>query len=244
VISGQKVLHTPAHSWPLKSGSAVFVKKGACIVEQFFHEPFCIVVFIIPDSFIKVFMSENANLSHVVAKEESADDLVIPIDADEVMRAFYDSVLPYFSSEVKPPEKLLELKFKELLLHIIRNPLNKELIAHMQSLVKGIESSLEQVMEMNYAYNLQLDAYAQLSNRSLSSFKRDFQSVYHTTPGRWLLQKRLQYASMLLITTDKPVSDITLESGFENMAHFSRAFKQKFGASPLQFRKQRESARV
>jgi len=244
VLSGQKTFHTPGRSWALQKGTAVFVKRGACIVEQFFREPFCIVVFIMPDSFIKAFMSENKNLLQIDTKEEAANDLVIPVDADEVMKAFYDSVLPYFTSEIKPPENLVELKFKELLLNIIRNPVNKELIAYMQTLVKRSESSLEHVMEMNYAYNLQLEAYAQLSNRSLSSFKRDFQEIYRTTPGRWLLQKRLQYASMLLTTTDKPVSDITLESGFENIAHFSRVFKEKFGISPLQYRKHQESTTV
>ena len=244
VLTGQKKFHTPGRSWTLQSGTAVFVKKGACIVEQFFREPFCIVVFIIPDSFIKGFMQENNSLSQIETKEEAADVLVIPIEADEIMKAFYDSVLPYFSSDLKPPENLLELKFKELLLNIIRNPSNKELIAYMQSLVKRSETSLEHVMEMNYPYNLQLEAYAQLSNRSLSSFKRDFQQIYHTTPGRWLLHKRLQYASMLLTTTNKPVSDITLESGFENIAHFSRVFKEKFGESPLQYRKHQESASV
>ncbi|HEX6892673.1 MAG TPA: hypothetical protein VF141_18325, partial [Chryseolinea sp.] len=99
VLSGQKTLHTPGHSWPLKRGNAVFVKKGACIVEQFFREPFCIVVFIVPDSFIRSFMGENNNLSQLTAKEQAADQLVIPIDADEVMKAFYESVLPYFTSE-------------------------------------------------------------------------------------------------------------------------------------------------
>jgi AraC-like DNA-binding protein len=223
-------------------GTAVFVKKGACIVEQFFREPFCIVVFVMPDSFIKSFMGENNNLSHIATKELATHELVIPIEGDEVMKAFYDSVLPYFTSEVRPPENLVELKFKELLLHVIRNPLNKELIAYMQSIVKRTDHPLEQVMEMNFAYNLQLEAYAQLSNRSLSTFKRDFQEIFRTTPGRWLLQKRLEYARTLLTTTHKQVSDVTFESGFENMAHFSRAFKQKFGASPLQYRKSRESA--
>jgi AraC-like DNA-binding protein len=241
VISGKKTLHTPGNSWVLSNGNTVFIKKGACIVEQFFHEPFCIVVFIMPDSFIRNFMNENNNMSRNVIQEQAAEKLVIPIEADEVMRAFYESVMPYFSSESNPPENLIELKFKELLHHILRNPANKELIAYMQSLVKRTESPLEQVMEMNYAYNLQLEAYARLANRSLSSFKRDFQEIYHITPGRWLLQKRLDYACMLLTTTDNTVSDITLESGFENIAHFSRAFKQKFGASPLQYRKLHES---
>lgn len=244
VLSGRKALHTPKRTWSLVKGSAVFVKKGACVIEQFFSEPFCIVVFMMPDSFMRSFMNENANLARVSVPENSADDLVIPMEADEVMKAFYESVLPYFTAEIKPPENLIELKFKELLLHIIRNPVNKELTAYMQRLVHRSDSSLEQVMEMNYTYNLPLNVYARLSSRSLSSFKRDFQEIYKTTPGRWLLQKRLEYARHLLTATDKPVSDVLFESGFENNAHFSRAFKQKFGISPTRCRKHYESAAI
>jgi AraC-like DNA-binding protein len=36
--------------------------------------------------------------------------------------------------------------------------------------------------------------------------------------------------------------DVILESGFENQAHFSRAFKARFGFSPIQLRKQLEAA--
>ena len=37
VLTGQKKFHTLGRSWTLQSGTAVFVKKGACIVEQFFR---------------------------------------------------------------------------------------------------------------------------------------------------------------------------------------------------------------
>jgi AraC family transcriptional regulator, exoenzyme S synthesis regulatory protein ExsA len=239
VLSGSKTLHTPKRSWPLTKGSAVFVKKGACVIEQFFRDPFCIVVFMMPDSFIQQFMKENVHLTRVSVPENSADDLVIPIQADEVMKAFYESVLPYFSAEAEPPEKLIELKFKELLLHVIRNPDNKELTAYMQRLIQQV-TPLEKVMEMNYTYNLPLGAFARLSGRSLSSFKRDFQKTYKTTPGRWLLEKRLGYARQLLVTGHMAVSEVVFESGFESITHFSRAFKQKFGVSPSLYRKQYE----
>jgi transcriptional regulator GlxA family with amidase domain len=57
-------------------------------------------------------------------------------------------------------------------------------------------------------------------------------------PAQWLMQKRLSHAEILLKTTEKSISDIVLESGFESGAHFSRVFKNQFGESPFQYRKQ------
>src|SRR5262245_50492041 len=51
VLSGKKTIHTLDGAFPLVGGSIAFIKKGACVVEQFYEEPFCVVVFIMPDSF-------------------------------------------------------------------------------------------------------------------------------------------------------------------------------------------------
>ena len=94
-------------------------------------------------------------------------------------------------------------------------------------------------MEKNYTYNLALKEYARISSRSLAAFKRDFLKYYRTTPGKWLTGKRLTHARMLLNTTKQSITEIAFNSGFENISHFSRIFKEKFGLSPLQFRKKR-----
>jgi AraC-like DNA-binding protein len=87
-------------------------------------------------------------------------------------------------------------------------------------------------MTENYRYNLKLEQFARLSNRSLSSFKRDFQDIFHTTPGKWLLEKRLLHAMNLLCNMNKTISEAAFESGFETTSHFSRSFKEKFGVAP------------
>jgi AraC-like DNA-binding protein len=92
-------------------------------------------------------------------------------------------------------------------------------------------------MENNYMYNLKISEFAQISSRSLSSFKKEFYECFQTTPGRWLTEKRLQHAKMLLNTSNLAVSEIAFNSGFENVSHFSRIFKEKHGCSPLQFKK-------
>jgi AraC family transcriptional regulator, exoenzyme S synthesis regulatory protein ExsA len=240
VLSGQKIMHTPERPWTLTKGTATFVKKGACIVEQFHEEPFCIVVFVIPDSFIRTFLEENGSFLRRQSSPPTPE-LVIPIEPDEMLHAFYQSILPYFETKQALPERMIELKFTELLLHILSNPMNSKLIDYMRSVANERVVSIEQTMDLNYAYNLSLQEYATLCNRSLSSFKRDFKEIYKTTPGKWLLERKLQRANFLLTTTNKPISDIAFESGFENITHFSRVFKQKFGNPPVNYRKSFES---
>ena len=92
-------------------------------------------------------------------------------------------------------------------------------------------------MEKNYTYHLTLQEFARISSRSLTVFKKEFADYYHTTPGKWLTNKRLKHAKMLLKTTNQSITEIALNSGFENVSHFSRIFKEKFGLSPLQYRK-------
>jgi AraC-like DNA-binding protein len=235
VLSGKKTLHTLNHSITLTKGSIAFIKKGACLIEQHFEEPFCIVVFIMPDAFLFSFLKDYALGEKVSVK---ATRPIISIFDDVMINGFYQSILPFFVSADKVPEDILELKFKELLLYILHNPANEELHCHFLSISGQTSSPIKEIMETNYPYHLGIEAYARMTNRSVSSFKRDFQTIYKTTPGRWLIEKKLAHARNLLMQTSDTVSNIAFDSGFENTAHFCRLFKQKTGITPLKFRKE------
>ncbi len=60
--------------------------------------------------------------------------------------------------------------------------------------------------------------------------------MYNTSPGKWLLDKRLDYSSYQLRSTDKNVNEVAFESGFEDVSNFIRSFKKKFSCTPLQYR--------
>ena len=244
IISGKKAYHTPDRSWLLTAGTAVFVKKGAVIIEKFFDEPLCIMTFFVPDSYLNLFMRQHHSIVKTNYSKEADNYQVIPLEVTEMMRAYFDSMVPYFNAEKKPSEDLLELKFRELLLNILTNPANSDLNYYLQTLQLPKADQLQQVMEANCLYNLSLQDYAKLCNRSLSSFKRDFLSVYKINPGKWLLSKRLDYSHHLLLTSDKTINDISFESGFENTTHFSRAFKKRFGQPPSQLRQEEITSQV
>jgi len=87
-------------------------------------------------------------------------------------------------------------------------------------------------MEKNYMFNMSLERFGYLTGRSLSTFNRDFRKVFQTTPQRWLTQKRLELAYYHLKEKRKRPSDVFLEVGFEDLSHFSYAFKRQYGHTP------------
>jgi AraC-like DNA-binding protein len=87
-------------------------------------------------------------------------------------------------------------------------------------------------MNRNFRFNVSIERFAYMTGRSVSTFKRDFEKIFSDTPSHWLIQKRLQEAYFLLEKTGKKVSDTYLEVGFEDLSHFSFAFKKQFGVAP------------
>jgi AraC-like DNA-binding protein len=231
VLEGKKTWHTAEGSYEISAGDCVLVRKGACIVEQVFEIGFCLVLFFIPDEFI---CETLKNRSTPIIKTGEKYKPVITLQATETLRSFFISMYAYFAGTTTPDKSLLELKFKELILNIADNPGNVEALSYFCSLMQEPKAvSMERVMNDNYCFNLTLEQYAVLSNRSLSAFKRDFQKLFNCTPGKWLLEKRLQRARFLLENMGRTVSEAAFDAGFENLSHFSRTFKARFSISPM-----------
>lgn len=230
VVEGRKVWHTAQGSYELNPGDCVFVRKGASILEQFFDGAFCLVMFFLPDEFISAVLRSK---TIPVRQLQQTYAPVIPLHSDEPVKVFFSSMISLFGTGREPDPALIEVKFRELILTVADNTYNTELAAYFCTLLQQPQAvSLQMIMEDNFCFNLTLEEFAQLSNRSLSSFKRDFQKQFQCSPGKWLLEKRLKHAMNLLTNTDKTVTEAAFESGFENRSHFSRAFRGRFGVSP------------
>jgi len=81
-------------------------------------------------------------------------------------------------------------------------------------------------------YDLKIQDFANIANRSLSTFKREFKEHYDTSPGKWLTARRMKRAKAMLQLDSKPIIQIAFECGITNVSHFSRVFKETFGISP------------
>jgi uncharacterized cupin superfamily protein len=196
VVEGRKIWHTANGSYDLRKGDCVFVRKGASIVEQFFETSSCFIFLFMPDEFISGTLQSRIKPVISIRKQPTP---VISIDSNSIIQAFFNSMMSYFDSKHEPDKALLELKFKELVLTLADSELNSDLGTYFYSLLQQPKTlTLQQVMEENFCFNLKLEEFARLSARSLSAFKRDFESLYQTTPGKWLLEKRLHHSMYLL----------------------------------------------
>jgi AraC family transcriptional regulator len=85
--------------------------------------------------------------------------------------------------------------------------------------------------------NIRLSNMARECGLSVSHFARAFRKSFGKSPYRWLLERRIDHAKALLMTSDLPIADIAIRSGFSDQAAFTRAFGRIVGDSPGRWRR-------
>jgi len=236
VLTGRKTWHTPEGTYAANPGETLFFKKGAAVVEQHLEVSFCLLMFFIPDDLVRTTVREIAGSLGSVRSNPPPIQSAARVVNDTALSGFFSSMREYFAATEKPSEPVLRLKLKELILSILTSGQNPALAAYFRSVGESDAPSVAEVMEANFRFNLSLEEYARLCHRSLSSFKREFQTLFQTPPGKWLLQKRLEYAAALLRSTQRNITEVAYDSGFEDVSHFSRVFKERFTMSPMAYR--------
>jgi AraC-like DNA-binding protein len=157
-------------------------------------------------------------------------DNVFLLEQNMLFKNYIDSLSPYLDYGSHIDNELLKAKIREAVLVFLKaNPSLKNLLFDFNEPGK---IDLQAYMDAHYQYNGDLQHFAYLTGRSLSTFKRDFEKIYGTTPNRWLIQKRLEDAYYLLKQKKLRAGDVYLEVGFKDYSHFFLAFKKLFGISP------------
>ncbi|MCX6206688.1 MAG: AraC family transcriptional regulator [Bacteroidetes bacterium] len=118
----------------------------------------------------------------------------------------------------------------------------KTLASHRFKVVKSehTESRLNKVllyMQKNYRSSINLQEASKLIHLSDTAFCKFFKRSIGKTFSDYLNDLRILHACTQLIETDKPISQIATESGFENLAYFNRVFLKKKKMQPTVFRR-------
>jgi AraC-like DNA-binding protein len=158
-------------------------------------------------------------------------NLLIP--SNEFLQGYFKSIVPYArSSGAAMTDEMGILKVKEgIKLLLLAMPVLRNFLFDFSDPYK---IDLEKFMLSNFRFNVHVEKFAQLTGRSLASFKRDFQKTFGAPPRQWLLDKRLTEAKHLIETKHQKPTGIYLNLGFESLSHFSHSFKKKFGKAPTE----------
>ena len=146
------------------------------------------------------------------------------IDNDNILIAFRSNLV----SILKNNKGILsreykQIKFEELFLYLLQAYPDKTIPILNQN-NDDVAVKFKSVIENNSIANLTLDELAFLCNMSVSTFKRHFLKYYKTSPQKWFLSKRMEYAKTLLEKGIRP-TEIFKTVGYSTLSNFLKAYK-------------------
>ena len=92
-------------------------------------------------------------------------------------------------------------------------------------------------IDRSYARPLDVPALARIACVSEAHFTRAFKTTFGETPHRYLQRRRVERSMFLLRETDRSVTEICFDVGFNSLGTFSWTFKAIMGESPSSYRK-------
>lgn len=173
--------------------------------------------------------------SHVNPSPKISKSSIFSFGQHPLLSSCMASLIPYFEMQESFPENIASLKITEAI--TILRTINEDIDSILSDFAAPGKIDLAAFMEKNFMFNMPLEKFGYLTGRSLTTFKRDFYKAFNLTPQRWLTKKRLETAYYQLTEKNRKPSDIYYEIGFENLSHFSFAFKKQFGCSPTDLTK-------
>ena len=192
------------------------------------------IIITLDESFLKQFLERHPY--NVVASGNN--DSFLFVKENKLLRSYIQSLEPYYTGKLELDQTFADIKREELLLILLKSDPGLANIFFNFGIPGKI--NLEEYMNRNFRFNVSIQHFAYLTGRSLSAFKRDFKTIFNETPNRWLIQKRLLEAYFLINKKNKKPSEIYLESGFEDLSHFSFSFKKQFGLTPTELTEQKK----
>jgi hypothetical protein len=204
-ISGTLLVNDGNKEHIFKEGDFRFVKRNQ--LAKFLKQPppggeFKSLSIILDQETLK---SLSIEFGYTADKMHTAPNFV-RLKPDPLYKSFMDSILPYGNLAPDENKALLSLKVKEAVLLLLRNePSLKDILFDFTEPGK---IDLEAFMLQHYQFNVGLNRFAYLTGRSLATFKRDFEKTFHTSPGNWLLQKRLEEAYYRIKEKGNKPSDV------------------------------------
>ncbi|PUV24002.1 MULTISPECIES: helix-turn-helix domain-containing protein [Sphingobacterium] len=229
-VSGQMVLETSEQNVNISAGEVLLIQKNQLGTLTKTPGPSghyeTIVISLQEDLMRRIALEEKMEAQ---GKYTGPPNICLPNNA--FLTGYFQSIIPYArSSGDEMTDEMGLLKVKEgIKLMLLAVP---ALCDFLFDFSEPYKIDLEKFMLSNFYFNVPVEKFAQLTGRSLSGYKRDFQKTFGMPPRKWLQDKRLNEAWHLIERKNKKPSAIYLDLGFESLSHFSNAFKKKFGKAP------------
>jgi AraC-like DNA-binding protein len=180
---------------------------------------------------------ENSKPSYWKELEKPIVKQTVQEAASALIKHYFEGLLHLFDNPESASEDMLVLKLKEIILLLLQRR-ESEIVEIVRSLFSERIFGFKEIVEANIYEPVAMERLAALTNHSLTSFKKEFKRIYNTTPGAYIIRKRVERVADLLTFSDENICRIGYQCGFTSPAHLSRVFKSRYGITPSEYRSQ------
>ena len=238
IVEGEGQIFSEAENIAAHSGEVILSLCGFTVGQMIAEQPKGNI-----DSMIVHFNRQHLQQAFEGTKPEFWEELKRPITqyivqqaASELVKHFFNGVNQLFYNQAALTDSILKIKLKEIVLLLLQADQSDQVRQIVCSLFSERQFTFKEIVDAHICTPATIAHLAQLTHCSLSTFKRKFKEIYHTSPGIYITEKRLEQVAYLLQISDDAISAIGYDCGFNSPEHLSRAFKKKYGKTPSAYR--------
>lgn len=136
----------------------------------------------------------------------------------------------------------LQLKVMELLMLLGRIPRDNSSEPYRSAKQAELIRHLRDHLLTDREGYVSLSQLAAEHNISVSHLQKLFKQVYGVPVYHYIKEYRLEQAAVELVRSDRPVTQIAQDAGYDNASKFSECFKKRYGVTPTQYRARAKNA--
>ena len=182
----------------------------------------------------------NVVRTDIVSDVMQAGVISIPEKRRDYIESLLEKLL--FENEGQDPLSpgFVSVALAELMLFITRCKNYEENVIKEIDVNNRIMQEVATYIYNHYSERLILEDVAKKFNLSRSYLSKKFKSVTGFGFKEYIINVRIQHACELLLNTNKSITDIAFECGFNDSNYFGDAFRRTKGISPNKYRKNKE----
>ena len=244
VLSGTKYIYHNDRSYPIGEGSIFVLDAGFHYEENIIAENGRfeqITFFISPQTLQQVIFGLNINYGLSFSSRHACTSCIsrnfASCKAPTPLRNFFVGIdLSLCNSGLLHNDVGQRIKLNELIYLVLSDEDGciKRKVLRSSDADSG---HFVNIIYENIFNDISIEHLAELTNRSLTSFKKEFKRLFNAPPHRWIIEQRLDRAKIMLASTSRTVSEIGLECAFTNISHFIKLFKHRYNDTPASFRR-------
>ena len=228
-ISGENYIGKPGDAFVVSPGNLHFMGSQTGNVDYF--------TFLFPLKYIS-FRTDDI-LDDKLLEPLNSGHLIISPEIEDTVKEQCEQLVEIYGVKKEESQSKItaQIKTKIILLQFILELWKKGFIVENDTGGKNtVEKEMVSYIQQNFTGKILLKEFGEQFHLSEKYISRYFKEHFHITISQYVTYLRLEHAKQLLQDTDIPVTEVAMQSGYQNVSYFIRSFKKTYGMSPLKYR--------